>query len=473
MRQKPREKGCEQNGDSNVDADRVATGTDGAGLPLSVQMASRIELWPTERLRPYDKNPRTHSAEQVAKIAASMTEFGFTNPVLVDSRDGIIAGHGRLQAAQRLGLEQVPVVVLDHLTDAQRRAYVIADNRLALDAGWDEDLLAAELAALKDDGFDLGLTGFGSEELDEIFAWADRALGDDAADEEAPEPPDEPVSRPGDLWILGRHRLLCGDSTNADHVARVVAGAAPRLLLTDPPYGVELDMEWRDRAGLNALGPAEKSYMQRGDGHRNTAISGDTKADWSDAFELVPSLDTAYVWHASAFAVEVGLGLRRIGFDIKQQIIWRKPHFALSRQHYHWQHEPCWYARKDGSGKFRGTRDQGTVWDAASPKMLMNPAGDHEEKVDHPTQKPLSLYTRPIENHLAPGGCFYEPFGGSGTAIAAAEKTGRRCIAIELDPRFVDVIVLRWQRLSGKDARLEGSKRTFGDVAAERQPEAA
>ena len=211
----------------------------------------------------------------------------------------------------------------------------------------------------------------------------------------------------------------------------------------------------------------------RGDGHRNTTISGDTKADWSDAFELVPSLDTAYVWHASAFAIEVGLGLRRIGFDIKQQIIWRKPHFALSRQHYHWQHEPCWYARKDGSAKFRGSRDQSTIWEAASPKMLMNPAGEHEEKVDHPTQKPLVLYTRPIENHLAPGGCFYEPFGGSGTAIAAAEKTGRRCIAIELDPRFVDVIVLRWQRLSGKDAMLGGTTRTFTDVTAERVQAAA
>jgi DNA modification methylase len=211
-------------------------------------------------------------------------------------------------------------------------------------------------------------------------------------------------------------------------------------------------MEWRDRAGLNGLGPAEASYLQRGDGHRNTAISGDTRADWSDAFELVPSLDTAYVWHASAYSVEVGSGLRRIGFELKQQIIWRKPHFVLSRQHYHWQHEPCWYARKDGAAKFRGSRDQSTIWDAASPKMLMNPAGEREEKVDHPTQKPVALYTRPIENHLEPGECFYEPFGGSGSAIAAAETTGRRCLAIELDPKYVDVIVARWERLSGQQA---------------------
>ncbi len=438
-----------------------------------VTAPTRLEHWPIDRLRPYDKNPRTHSPEQIAKLVASLREFGFTNPVLVDSQDGIIAGHGRLEAARALGMTEMPVVVLDHLTDAQKRAYVIADNRLALDAGWDADLLAAELANLRLDDFDLGLTGFDNDEIEEILAWADRALSDDPADAQAPEPPEIPVSRTGDMWLLGKNRLLCGDSTNRADVDRVLAGAAPRLLLTDPPYGVELDMEWRDRAGLNTLGPAQASYMRRTDGHKNTAISGDTKADWSDAFELVPSLDTAYVWHASAFAVEVGQGLRRIGFEIKQQIIWRKPHFALSRQHYHWQHEPCWYARKDGAAKFRGAKDQSTIWEAASPKMLMNPAGEQEEKVDHPTQKPLALYTRPIENHLAPGGVFYEPFGGSGTAIAAAEKTGRRCIAIELDPRFVDVIVLRWQRLTGKDAVLEGTTRTFADIASERLPQAA
>ena len=441
-------------------------------LDSDVVLPKRFEHWEIDRLRPYDKNPRTHSPEQITKLVASLREFGFTNPILVDSASGIVAGHGRLLAARAIGMTEVPVVVLDHLTDKQKRAYILADNRLALDAGWDEDLLAAELAGLKLDGFDLGLTGFDDQEIEELFAWSDRSLDDDPADEEAPEPPEQPVSRPGDLWLLGKHRVLCGDSTNAIEVARVLAGEKPRLLLTDPPYGVELDMEWRDRAGKNGLGAAQASYM-RGDGHKNTAISGDTKSDWSDAFELVPSLDTAYVWHASAFAVEVGQGLRRIGFDIKQQIIWKKPHFALSRQHYHWQHEPCWYARKDGSGKFRGARDQSTVWEAASPKMLMNPAGEHEEKVDHPTQKPLALYTRPIENHLAPGGCFYEPFGGSGTAIAAAEMTGRRCIAIEIDPRFVDVIILRWQRLTGKDATLDGTDRSFSDVAAERAQEPA
>lgn len=433
----------------------------------TVVLPKRFEHWQLERLRPYDKNPRTHSLGQIAKLVASLREYGFTNPILVDSKDGIVAGHGRLEAARAIGMSEVPVVVLDHLTDAQRRAYIIADNRLALDAGWDDDVLSAELIALKSDGFDLRLTGFGEQELDELFAWTSRTAGDDPADEEAPEPPENPISRLGDLWKLGRNRLLCGDSTCAADVTRALGGATPRLLLTDPPYGVELDMEWRDRAGLNGTSSAD-TPGRRTRGHTNTAICGDTKADWSDAFELVPSLDTAYVWHASAYAVEVGQGLRRIGFEIKQQIIWKKPHFALSRQHYHWQHEPCWYARRGASAKFRGSRDQSTVWEAASPKMLTGASGEKEEKVDHPTQKPLALYIRPIENHLTPGGVFYDPFGGSGTAVAAAEKTGRRCVAVELDPRFVDVIVLRWERLTGREALLEGSRMTFAEVSAER-----
>ena len=223
-------------------------------------------------------------------------------------------------------------------------------------------------------------------------------------------------------------------------------------MLTDPPYGVSLDMEWRDRAGKNALGKAERSYM-RAAGHANTSLSGDTRADWSEAFELVPSIATAYVWHASAHSVAVGAGLERLGFVLSQQIIWLKPRFALSRQHYHWQHEPCFYARRKGALPFRGTRDQATVWEAASPKMIMG--GRTEEKVDHPTQKPAVLYTRPLANHLRRGECFYEPFAGSGTAIVAAEQTGTRCFAMEVDPRYVDVIRQRWGEFVRTDTQLD------------------
>jgi DNA modification methylase len=390
-------------------------------------------------------NARTHPERNVQAVMDSLRAFGQQFPIVID-RDGVVwDGNGRLEAAKRLGWETMAVVVTD-LSGEELRAYAVAANRTAELAGWDEDLLAQALAGV--DERLRAACGFSTAELERML----RTPGGGGDPDEVPEVPAEPTAKRGDLFILGRHRLLCGDSTNAEDVRRVLDGTAPRLLLTDPPYGVSLDMEWRDRAGLNGLGAAEPSYLQRGDGHRNTAISGDTKADWSDAFELVPSLDTAYVWHASAFSVEVGSGLRRIGFELKQQIIWRKPHFVLSRQHYHWQHEPCWYARKDGAAKFRGSRDQSTIWDAASPKMLMNPAGEREEKVDHPTQKPVALYTRPIENHLEPGEAFYEPFGGSGSAIAAAETTGRRCYAIELDPKYVDVIVARWSRLTGQEA---------------------
>ncbi len=357
------------------------------------------------------------------------------------------AGNATLDAAKQLGWTHLAAVVVDE-GDVTATAYAIADNRTAELARWDESALAELLRSLRGDAsIDELVTGFTAGEIDGLAG----AVAGAADVDDAPEPPAKPTARLGDLWRLGEHRLVCGDSTDAAAVARVLDGEEPRLLLTDPPYGVELDMEWRDRAGHNSLGAAQKSYMRK-KGHRNTEISGDTRADWSAAFELVPSLDTAYVWHAAAFSLEVGQGLRRIGFELKQQIVWRKPHFALSRQHYHWQHEPCWYARKAKALPFRGSRDQSTVWDAASPKMLMNPAGEREEKVDHPTQKPASLYVRPIENHLRRGEVFFEPFGGSGTAIAAAETTGRRCLAVELDPRYVDVIVARWEKLAGKKA---------------------
>ena len=241
-----------------------------------------------------------------------------------------------------------------------------------------------------------------------------------------------------------------------------MAGEEPLLLVTDPPYGVELDMEWRDRAGFNDRGrfagtalsgeknAAQPSYLRQREGHSNRSISGDTRADWSEAFALVPSLRVAYVWHADRFTLEVGEGLRRIGFELAQLIVWDKERFVLSRSQYHSGHEPCWYARKKGSPRWRGSRDQSTVWRHPSPKMLAT-AKDQpgDERADHPTQKPVAVYTRPLENHLPRGGCFYEPFAGSGTALVAAEITGRRCLAIELDPRYCDVIRQRYEAFVG------------------------
>lgn len=414
-------------------------------------MNLQVDYRPLSTLIPYARNVRTHTDAQVAQIAASIREFGWTNPILVDGQNGLIAGHGRLLAARVLGLDQVPCIELSHLSDAQRRAYILADNRLALNAGWDEELLALELAELQALQVELDLLGFEQDEISSLLATLDSpGLLPDADPDEIPEPPAVPITQPGDLILLGHHRLLCGDSLDPAAVERLLDGAKPQLLLTDPPYGVNLDMEWRDRAGKNKPGQAEPSYLKRTDGHTNTTISGDTKADWSDAFELVPSLDTAYVWHASTHSVEVALGLQRIGFEIKQQIIWVKPHFALSRQFYHWQHEPCWLARRGKALPFIGAHNQSTVWEAVSPKMLMNPGGSTEEKVDHPCQKPVALYTRPLENHLAVGECFYEPFAGSGTALMAAEQTGHVALCMELDPRYCDVIAARWEKCTGR-----------------------
>ena len=396
-------------------------------------------------------NARKHNARNLEAIRASLAKFGQRKPVVVQRQGMIVrAGNGTLDAARALGWEQIAAVVVDE-GDVQATAYAIADNRTAELAEWDEPVLGTLLATLRTEiDLDPSITGFNEHEIAKLTKLA-AAAPPDVCDE-VPEPPKTPVSKPGEVWLLGGHRLTCGDSTDPKVAARVLRDDKPTLLLTDPPYGVEYDAAWRDAAGHNDFGPAAETYMRK-EGHGNTKISGDTRADWSQSFELVPSLRVAYVWHASAHAHEVALGLIRIGYEIKQQIIWRKPHFTLSRQHYHWQHEPCLYARKPGKTAWYGTKDQPTIWDAASPKALMQ--GSKEEKFDHPTQKPIALFTRPLENHTKKGALVYEPFGGSGTTLAAAEATGRRCLCVELDPKFVDVIIDRWQRISGGKAVRE------------------
>lgn len=408
--------------------------------PLAVPVAS---------LHEDPANARKHDARNLDAIKASLAKFGQRKPIVVQ-KDGMVvrAGNGTLAAAKALGWTEIAAVVVDE-GDVEATAFAIADNRTAELASWDEDVLGSLLGQLHaDETFDHLVTGFSDAEIRRMLA---PEQGESDPDE-IPEPPEEPVARPGDLWILGEHRLLCGDSTNAADVARLLGGAEPGLLVCDPPYGVSLDMEWRDRAGKNALGAAQPSYMQRKEGHGNTTISGDTVADWSPAFELVPSIEVAYVWHASAYTLEVGAGLRRIGLDLRQMVIWRKPHFVLSRTHYHYQTEPCWYAvRKGRSSRWVGRRDQSNVWDAASPKMLMT--GSNETKEDHPTQKPLLCMERPVENHDFPE--VYEPFSGSGTTLIACERRRRRCFAMEIDPKYVDVAVQRWERFNGKKAEVQ------------------
>ncbi|HXF87318.1 MAG TPA: site-specific DNA-methyltransferase [Xanthobacteraceae bacterium] len=402
-----------------------------------------VESWPIERLLPYAANARTHPDDQVAQIAGSIAAFGFNVPCLIDDRGVLIAGHGRLRAAQRLGLKQVPVIRLGHLTEAQTRAFRIADNQIALNAGWDEALLAAELARLKEDGVDLDLLGFGEDELDRVLDGLDVG-GAPEEEDEVPEPPAQAVTRPGDLWLLGPHRLLCGDATKAADVDKLLAGAVPHLMVSDPPYGVEYDPAWRNEAGVSATA-------------RTGKVTNDDRADWREAWALFPG-DVAYVWHAGVHARAVAESLEACGFQVRSQIIWVKPRFVLGRGDYHWQHEPCFYAvRKGANGHWQGARDQSTVWQIGH-------AGDEDEATAHGTQKPVECMRRPIVNNSKRGDFVYEPFAGSGTTIIAAENTGRACLALEIDPRYCDVIVERWQRFAGGKAVREADKRSFDEI---------
>jgi len=354
-----------------------------AGNPSSNNML--IEDWPIDRPKDYPKNARKWSAQAVEKVASSVREYGWRQPVVVDANDVIVIGHLRRAAGKFLGLTEIPVHVARDLTPAQIRGLRLADNRTNQEASWDEDLLALEIAELSSLDFDLSLTGFDVNELDSLL----RDPLDEERAEVAPPLPEVAVTRSGDLWLLGPHRLLCGDATSKDAVAHLLCERKPLLMVTDPPYGIELDSEWRDRARINKHGPAEPSYMKhRTEGHTNTSISSDTRADWSEAFALVPSLQVAYVWHASKFTREVLDGLLRIGFLHHQQIIWNG-RAVLTRTPYWFGHEPAWFVRKKNAPWYGKAGENSTVWTVPSPKFIMG--GSDEEKYDHPTQKPLEL----------------------------------------------------------------------------------
>jgi DNA modification methylase len=423
---------------------------------------TQIQTWQIDRLVFYARNPRKNEAA-VDRMCGSIREFGFKIPVLARSDGEVVDGHLRLKAARKLGITEIPVILCDEWTPQQVKAFRLMVNRSVTWADWDEELLSLELQDLNAADFDLSLTGFNPGEIDAMLAMPDEEQAN-----ATPPVPENPVSRASDLWICGNHRVLCGDCTRAEDVSRLLEDEKPILMVTDPPYGIELDSEWRDRAGLNGCGAAEPSYMKRRTkGHTETTISGDTRADWSEAFELVPSLQIAYVWHASRFTREVLNGLLRIGFEHHLQVIWDKQRTVLTRTLYWFQHEPCWFVRKKNAPWYGKAGENSTIWACPSPKFIMG--GSDEEKYDHPTQKPVELMRRPILNHLKRGELVYEPFLGSGTTMAAAELTDRVCYGIELDPKYVDVVVQRWQTLSGKTAKLEGDERSFEEIAGERR----
>jgi DNA modification methylase len=353
-------------------------------------------------------------------------------------------------AALQLGIAEVPVMIARGWSDEDRRLYTLADNRLAETSEWDPETLQIEWDELRALGLDddLSMIGFSADDLKDILPAALVEVAGGLTDpDDVPEVPEAPVTRLGDLWVLGSHRLLCGDSTVATDIERLLGAVKPLLMVTDPPYGVEYDPSWRNQAG------AAKTK-------RTGKVLNDDRADWREAWALFPG-DVAYVWHGALHAGEVAESLEAAGFNIRSQIIWAKERLVLSRGDYHWQHEPAWYAvKKTGKGHWVGNRKQTTLWQI--------PSKDQDAKTVHGTQKPVECMRRPILNNSSPGQAVYEPFMGSGTTLIAAETTGRFCYGIELNLAYVDVAVERWQQFTGQSAVLDGNGRSFADLKDER-----
>jgi DNA modification methylase len=416
---------------------------------LSQVMAQRIEHWSLDRLIPYANNPRTHSDAQIAQIAASIAEFGFNCPILVDSTAGIIAGHGRLLAARKLQLAEVPVIVLDHLSAAQKRAYIIADNRLAESAGWDDELLRLELAALQQEDFNIDLLGFEDEELARLLADEPEGMTDEDA---VPEIPERWVTSGGDLWILGNHRLLCGDATVRTDVERLMAGAMADLVFSDPPYNVDY------------TGYTEDKLKIQGDRMSDADFKIFLEASFGSFRAIVKPGASMYVCHASSCQREFQNALESAGFEMRCQIIWAKNTFAWGFGRYKFQHEPIFYCHVSGEkDPWYGDKAQSTLWQENKP--VANRL--------HPTMKSVELIDRALVNSSKSGDVVVDLFGGSGSTLIACERRGRHSRLMETDARYADVIVTRYQQFSGKEAVLEGDGRSFTEIARVRSQASA
>jgi len=413
-----------------------------------------IERWPLDRLIPYARNPRTHTEEQVAQIAASIAEFGFVNPVLVGADGVIIAGHARVMAARKLGLGEVPVIVLDHLSEAQRRALVIADNRLAENAGWDEEMLRVELEALREDDFHLDLLGFEDAEIEALLAQPETESAGLTEEDAVPETAEAAVTVPGDVWVLGEHRLLCGDATVMTDVEKVLAGGLANMVFSDPPYNVNYGATMKDKL--------------RG---KKRKIAND---DLGDGFErflrdactniLAVTKGAIYICMSSSELHTLYRAFTEAGGHWSTFLIWAKNTFTMGRSDYQRQYEPILYGWKEGTDHYWcGARDQGDVWFVKKPF-----ANDL-----HPTMKPVELVERAIRNSSKSRDTVLDPFAGSGSTLVACEKTGRQARLVELEPKYCDVIIRRFEEFSGKRAVLESDGRGFDEVALERGAVAA
>ncbi len=408
-----------------------------------------IEWWPAEKPVPYARNPRQAPEAAITKVAASLKEFGFRQPIVVDEEGVILAGHTRLLAAKRLGLARVPVHVAAGLTPEQAKAFRIADNRSAQETAWDLELLPLELSELEGAGYDLALTGFDPEEYAAYLAEPTEGLTDSDL---VPEPPVEPVTRPGDLYRLGEHRLLCGDATSAADVGRLMAGKRASLMATDPPYLV--DYQGGTHPASEANGGAETR-----DKHWDAYIDHEHSVAFYVDFLRV-ALDHAldehaaiYQWFGIMRTEVIWQSWREVGLLPHQVLIWKKTRSVLTYSHFMWDYEPMMYGWREGSmPKVKPPADAKAVWEIGSS------IEDGASGI-HPTQKPVETVKRPIAYHTAPGGLIYEPFSGSGTALIAAEELGRTCYALEQSPAFCDVAVARWEAFTGRKAEREGHGR--------------
>jgi DNA modification methylase len=411
----------------------------------------KVQKWPVDRLVPYIRNARTHGDAQVAQIAASIAEFGWTNPVLAGADGIIIAGHARLLAARKLGMTEVPVIVLDHLTETQRRALVLADNRLALNAGWDEEMLRVEMESLQEDGFDLDIVGFTNEEMEALLREPEETAEGQTDEDAVPEAPETAITVPGDVWLLGPHRLLCGDSTRLEAVEKVLAGGLADMVWTDPPYGVNYGATMKDKL--------------RG---KTRKIANDNLGEGFGPFlydacvnMLAVTKGAIYICMSSSELHTLEKAFREAGGHWSTFIIWAKNTFTMGRSDYQRQYEPMLYGWKEGADHFWcGARDQGDVWFVKKP--VKNDL--------HPTTKPVELIERALHNSSKTRDTILDPFGGSGSTLIACERTGRQARLIEIEPTYCDVIVRRWQEHTGQEATIETDGRTFRKIVAERQP---
>ena len=402
--------------------------------------SDKVERTSIKSITPYARNSRTHSDEQVAQIAASIKEWGFTTPILIDTDGEIIAGHGRLLAAQRLGLEEVPTMTAKGWSEAQKRAYVIADNKLALNAGWNDEMLKIELDGLKELDFHLDLVGFSDDELAKLLQEPEKeGLTDE---DDVPEAPEKPITVEGDIWVLGNHRLMCGDSTSIEALEKLCEGQPVDMWLTDPPYNVAYEGKTKDALTI------ENDAMGNDDFRQFLSDS------YSAADAVMKSGAVFYIWHADSEGYNFRGAAFDIGWQVRQCLIWKKQTMVMGRQDYHWKHEPCLYGWKEGSAHLWATdRKQTTILEFDRPSR----------NKEHPTMKPVELFAYQMQNNTKGDDLILDSFAGSGTTAIACEKFNRRARLMELDPKYCDVIIKRWQDFTGKEAVNEQTGKTYAE----------